>query len=165
VVAQFLAVTPTLLYPRFIEWHKLGANILWNRQIKLAKAAGAISIVAVVACALISPLAYQILYGPSFKDAAYPFVILLAARFVGLINGIFTWGMWAQGEDRKIALLMIPIAAISLLLNLLLIPGFGMMAAAGANLFSEALLLAGAAWFAWNRKTNLESRNSPRCAL
>jgi len=159
VVAQFLAFAPTLLYPRFIEWHKLGANILWNRQIKLAKVAGALTLGVVAVSALLSPVAYRILYGPVFEAAAYPFVILLAGRFVALINGIFTWGLWAQGEDRKIALIMIPIAIISLLLNLLLIPKFGMMAAATTNLLSEALLLAGALWLAWSRRSKLPTQD------
>jgi O-antigen/teichoic acid export membrane protein len=159
VVAQFLAFAPTLLYPRFIEWHKLGANVLWNRQVKLTKAAGTLTCVVVAAAGLLSPMAYRLLYGPSFEAAAHPFVILLAARFVALINGIFTWGLWAQGEDRKLALLMLPIAALSLLLNILLIPKYGMMAAASTNLTSETLLLAGAGWICWRNKEKLSSQD------
>lgn len=154
VVAQFLAFVPTLLYPRFIEWHKLGGNILWRRQLKLAGAAGAVTLLAVIVCFAISPLTYRVLYGPEFERAAYPFAILMVAKFIALISGIFTWGLWAQSEDRRIAQLMAPIAILSLALNVLLIPRLGMFAAAGINLLSEALLLAGAVWLATRTRTS-----------
>jgi O-antigen/teichoic acid export membrane protein len=142
VVGQFIALVPTLLYPRFIEWNARGTHILRRRQLKLAGLT-LIGCAGVAAVAFVTaPMFYALLYGPEFREAAYPFAILLSAKFVALSSSILLWGLWAQSQDKRLALAMVPVSVLTLLANVALIPRFGMWGAAWAALGSELLILA-----------------------
>lgn len=158
-IAGLLGFFPAILYPRFIEWNKAGLSVLLRRQLKLAGAAMGGAIAVAIISFFAAPFAYRITYGPAFTAAAYPFVVLLTAKFVALSSAMMTWGLWAQGRDRTVAIITLPVAILSLLSNVLLIPRFGMMAAACTNLGSE-LLIFGASFWISRRAAMAESRIS-----
>jgi O-antigen/teichoic acid export membrane protein len=143
VAQSFLTMIPILLYPRFIEWLKEGAQNLWHRQIQLARVAIAISVPVIVVAFIVSPRFFLLAFGAPFAAAAYPFCLLLASKLVVVVNGIFGWGLWAMKKDRQMLAVMVVTAVVSISANLLLIPRFGMMAAASVNLACEVLILAG----------------------
>lgn len=144
VSQSFLFMIPLLLYPRLIEWNKIGADFLWRKQRQIL--IGAVCIIAPLSVVvfLLSPMLYRLTYGPAFQIAATPFAILLTSKLLGVIRDIFCWGLWAQKEDKKVTGLVAVSAAISLLLNFILIPRQGMLAAAWINLISETIILIGA---------------------
>ena len=158
-IGGFLGLIPTILYPRFIIWNKLGLAVLWRRQCKLSLAAMSGAIVVAIGSWYVAPSAYRMIYGPAFAAAAYPFAVLVTAKFVGLSSGMLTWGLWAQGRDRTVALITLPVAVLSLLSNVLLIPRFGIMAAACTNLGSELLIFGTSFWIS-RRAAMTESRIS-----
>ncbi len=140
-VQPLLALLPALLYPRMIEWSKLGAGHLWEKQLNVAKVILLLSVPAIVATFVVVPMTYPYVFGERFRDAALPCCFLIASKFVVLLNGIFGWGLWALGKDRTMLVIMSITAALSLLLNLLLIPRFGMLGASIINIGSEVLIL------------------------
>lgn len=151
---SFLLLIPGLLYPRFIEWQKNGGDFLWQRQ-KILFSFGLLCLVpAAVLTFLIAPWFYK-LYGSQFTDAVYPFAILLTAKYIATLSGIFTWGLWAQHRDKTMLAITGVAAVFSLCSNLLLIPHYGMWAAAGVSLTSELLILIGA--FYWGKKSVTQS--------
>ena len=70
----------------------------WDPSLALVMG-GAIAVGIISFCA--APFAYRIIYGPPFTAAAYPFAVLLTAKFVALSSAMMTWGLWAQGRDRE----------------------------------------------------------------
>lgn len=141
-VQNTLAILPTLLYPRFLEWRKQGEEVLWSRQWKLVSAFSVVGVVGSACAFLFLPLVYPILFGAAFEGAALPCAILLTAKFMVLLNGIFGWGLLTDPEyDRRVWLCFVAAGAFSLACNLVFIPKHGMTAAALTNLGSESLLL------------------------
>jgi O-antigen/teichoic acid export membrane protein len=140
--AGLLAIVPTLLFPRFVEWRKQGEEFLWHRQRQLARAAGAVVVLGTVLSLLVVPVLHPIVFGSAFASAAWPCAILVVSKLIVLVNGIYAWGLWSDARcDKLMASCMGLAATFSLTLNLALIPRFGMHAAAWVNVGSELLIL------------------------
>jgi O-antigen/teichoic acid export membrane protein len=139
---QFLAIAPVLLYPRFIAWNKQDPALLWSRQCRIGLVCILLGIPVLLAAFFVAPWLIPAFYGEEFRGAVYPFVILAVSKWIVLLNGIFGFGLWAQGRDKDVLFYaMIPAATLSLSMNFLFIPHFGMMAAASVNLASETIIL------------------------
>jgi O-antigen/teichoic acid export membrane protein len=138
---QFFALVPLLLYPRLIQWNKVGADFLWERQKKLGWILALGSVPIALGAFVLAPFVFPLLYGREFAASAYPFVILLTSKLVVLVNGIFGWGLWAKGEDIVLLKIMSVVAIVSLSLNLVLIPKWGLLGSTFVNLASESLIL------------------------
>ena len=82
-------------------------------------------------------------YGEVFARAAMPFAVLIAAQFVLVLSGIFSFGLWAQNQDRSLLILTSVAGAASVTLDVALIPSMGMMGAAVVSLAGELIILAG----------------------
>ena len=134
---------PAILYPRMIEWHRQGAATLWGQQWRIMRLGICLFIPGTIAAFYFTPHLYQVLYGPAFLSAAYPFAMLLVSRMLNVMSGIFGWGLWAQHRDRLMLLLALATAIISLTLNFTLIPRMGLLGAATVCVLSESLMLLG----------------------
>jgi O-antigen/teichoic acid export membrane protein len=135
-----LVLPPMLLLPRFVEWRKHSAELLWARQILLAKYAAVFCALACVLILLIVPRFHVWWFGSQYAAAAIPAAVI--SKMVVLINYIFTCGVMADpGKDKSIALSLGAVSLISLSLNLWLIPQWGMLTAAFVNLVSEISVL------------------------
>lgn len=137
----FAAMIPALLYPRMIEWHRIGPAHLWAKQMRLTRVALCFFIAGALSIFFLAPHIYRLLYGPAFLPAAYPFALLLVARMIAVLNGIFGWGLWAQHRDGLMLRLTLATAIFSLPLNYYLIPHFGLLGAAGVGVICETLML------------------------
>ena len=113
---------------------------------------------------LLSPLMFRLLYGPDYAGAAIPFAILFTSKVVVLLNGVYSYGLWAQSEDRKVFWVMLPTAIISFVSNLVLLPRYGMFGACSVNLLSEILVLTGCFVLARRhmKQNEAESSTSPQ---
>jgi len=140
---QVLGLVPMLLFPRFVEWRKQGSEVLWRKQLRLAALFLALGLPVCVLAFLLSPLVFRLLYGTAFASAAIPFAVLFTSKVVVVLNGLFSYGLWAQSQDRKVFWVLLPTAIISFACNFLLLPRYGMSAACCINLLSELLVLAG----------------------
>jgi len=136
---------PTILFPRFIEWRKVGVEHLWNRQLKIAGTLVVLIVPAAVLSFLIVPPVHRLIYGPAYYDASVPAAILVVSKLIIMLNGIFAWGLIADGsQDRRTALLMVSVAVVSVSLNVTLLPRFGITVASIVNVVSESSILVGA---------------------
>lgn len=138
-------MVPLLLYPKLVGWKQVSLRNLWahQRRVFFLFLPWCVGLSGLGFLAL--PWAYPLIYGPAFAAAALPCAILFTSKFVVVLNGIFAWGLWAAKKDRTMLLLMTVTALLSIGLNLLLLPAFGMMAAATVNLLSECIMLVGCA--------------------
>lgn len=137
----FAAMVPALLYPRMIEWHRIGPAHFWAKQIRIARIVMCVFIPGSLAAFFVAPHLYRVLYGTAFLSAAYPFALLLLARMIAVLSGIFCWGLWAQHRDGLVLRLTIAAAVISLPLNFWLIPRLGLVGAAGVCVCCETMML------------------------
>jgi O-antigen/teichoic acid export membrane protein len=140
---SFLMMIPALLYPRYVVWNRRGSAYLWQRQMTLLRWLLCATILVSIVVAIADPVVYPLVFGKPFAPAANCFTVLLIAKLVAVLNGIFAWGLLSQGADRTNLFIMSGTAVVSITLNLLLIPHFGIMGAAVVNLISEGLILAG----------------------
>jgi O-antigen/teichoic acid export membrane protein len=139
----FLTIAPTLLYPRFIEWRQRGEELLWSRQKKLGVLFALGAVVASVTAFLVFPFLHPMVFGAPFRSAGFPAAILLTAKLLVMVHGVFIWGLRTDSNyDRSTSLVMIGAALFSVTGNLLFIPRFGMVACAWVNVTCEGLLLA-----------------------
>jgi O-antigen/teichoic acid export membrane protein len=135
----FLLMVSDLMYPRLIEWRKEGIEVLWQRQKKVAVVLAAILLPLGLLAFLITPIFFHFFYGPAFQRAAYPCALLLFSRMVAVLTRIYGYGLVAQKEDRKLAIVCSSIAILSLGSNCFFIPRYGIYASSLTNLASEIL--------------------------
>jgi O-antigen/teichoic acid export membrane protein len=150
-VQEICLLLQLVLYPRFVEWQKLGAQEMWKRQTRLSLVFAAGLIPAGLVALVTVPVVMHALYGAAFQAAAYPTVILLIGRGVWVISLWFSLGLWAGTQDRRAFLILLPVALVTLVLTLLLVPRYGMWAAASVNLLSQVLVCVGFFWAAYHK--------------
>ncbi|PTX97138.1 hypothetical protein DB345_08160 [Spartobacteria bacterium LR76] len=139
---QFLLLIPTLLYPRLIEWKKKGIKPFWHRQLQIALLLFLVGSLISLSSFILAPIFYPILYGPAFSGAAIPFTLLVTAKCLILVEGIFSWGLLALQREKRLLLLMVITASIAVPLYFTIIPRYGIIGAAATNLAMEALFFA-----------------------
>lgn len=138
-------MVPLLLYPKLINWKRVSVQHLWTQQKRVFLLFLPWCVLFALVVILLLPLAYPWIYGEAFKAAAIPCAVLLVSKAVVVLNGIFAWGLWAAKRDSTMLLLMTATAFVSVGLNILLLPRFGIIAAALVNLLSECIMLIGCA--------------------
>ena len=141
-VWTFLSIIPMLLYPRFLEWHKVSPALLYENQWKIFRymVLGALALTG--AAFALSPFVYPLIFGMEFARAAMPFAMLVGSLCIILLNNVFAYGLWSQGKDRAMLAISVVGAVLSLILNFVAIPKFGMMGAAVVNVVVEIVILA-----------------------
>jgi O-antigen/teichoic acid export membrane protein len=148
----FLAILPSIFFPRFIEWRKSGEEFFWGRQKKLLGLGLAFGGLAVILGFILIPLLYPFVFGAVYARAAWPCAILISAKLVDALGQIFSLGLMTDhAYDKVILSATLGTAVFSLGSNLLFIPRFGMYSAASVNLASEALMLGVCFWMARRR--------------
>jgi O-antigen/teichoic acid export membrane protein len=143
LVQGLLSVVPLVLYPKFIELRAKSDVLLWEMQLRFAKTWSIIGCVSILLLSLSIGVAYPMLFGEQFVGMELVAQLLTASRFVVVLNGIFCWGLWAKGDDRSAFLILAAAASFSIASNILLLPRYGMLAAAVVNLTSEIIVLVG----------------------
>ncbi len=86
----------------------------------------------------ISPLLIQILFGSSYHEAVVPLQILFVNASFVFLSMAFANPLTANGKNREYLQIVMTGAAVNVVLNILLIPSFGLIGAAVATVLSEA---------------------------
>lgn len=153
---SFFTIIPMVLYPRFIEWRKKGGDLLEKRQIKLVFLFSLLGSVGSISAFVIGPWIYPMVFGQAFAKAAIPCALLITSKIIVIVTGIFYWGLMTDDRhDRLLSMTTFGMAIFSLASNLILIPKYGMLAAASVNLSSEAILLFVCLWAFINQNRSL----------
>jgi O-antigen/teichoic acid export membrane protein len=92
---------------------------------------------------VLAPQIIEVAGGDEFKDAAEPLRILLAAGALAWINGVFGYALIARDRQASALWLNASALAFNVGLNFLLIPRYGIAAAAAVTVASEVLILLG----------------------
>jgi O-antigen/teichoic acid export membrane protein len=104
---------------------------------------------ALAACgAAVAPELVRVAGGADFADAAEPLRWLLAAGAIAFVNGVIGYTLIAVDRQRNALWLNATGLLVNVALNLVLVPAYGIVAAAVVTLFSELLVLAGSLWLA-----------------
>jgi O-antigen/teichoic acid export membrane protein len=146
-IQPLIAMVPLLLYPKLISWRAISLSELWRGQ-KRVFFRFLIPVILLAALAVaVLPFAYRLIFGSAFEAAAIPCALLVCSKLVVILNGIFGWGLWAAKKDKTMLAIMTAVGFSSVALNFVLIPRFGMLAAASVNLLSEIMILCACAFF------------------
>jgi len=140
-VHAFSLIVPLVLYPRFIEWHRLGERILWRRQIAIFLALMVLGLFVCALAAIVSPVLFPMVFGEEYAGATWPFVILLLSKLMVVLNGIFAYGLWAQRADKSMFWITSVAAVTSIVLSIWLVPQYGVVAAAIVAVIAEVIVL------------------------
>jgi O-antigen/teichoic acid export membrane protein len=130
-----------VLYPSYASQ---GSSAAGDVHVKLARAAW-IPAAGAVPLALAAPVVLPMVYGETFQDAVVPAWILLVGLAGGGVSGVLTAFLSGIGRPGLGSLAMGLGLVVTLLLDLALIPDFGIVGAATAStvayLFTAAVLL------------------------
>lgn len=104
---------------------------------------------ALAACgAVLAPELVRVAAGDEFADAADPLRVLLVAGALAFVNGVIGYALIAVDRQRKALWLNALGLGVNVALNLVLVPAYGIVAAAVVTVFSELIVLAGGLWLA-----------------
>jgi O-antigen/teichoic acid export membrane protein len=92
---------------------------------------------------VLAPQIIELAAGSEFADATTPLQILLVAGGLSWVNGVFGFALVAKRRQAAALWLNATALAFNVGLNLLLVPIFGIVAAAVVGVGSELLILAG----------------------
>jgi O-antigen/teichoic acid export membrane protein len=92
---------------------------------------------------VLAPEIIKLAGGADFADAATPLRILLFAGALAWVNGVFGFALIAKSRQASALWLNVTGLTFNLGLNFLLIPRYGIVAAAVVTVASELLILAG----------------------
>jgi O-antigen/teichoic acid export membrane protein len=92
---------------------------------------------------VLAPELVELVAGPDFAGAAEPLRILLMAGALAWVNGVFGYALIAKERQLSALWLNLSGLAFNVALNFLLVPRYGIAAAAAITVASELLILAG----------------------
>ncbi|MDD5199125.1 MAG: oligosaccharide flippase family protein [Terrimicrobiaceae bacterium] len=147
---QSVSFIPLLLFPKLLDWAKDGGD-LRRRQIQIALGLIAWAAGVILVALFAAKPVFAMLYGPLYEAASGPFILLIAARSVGIVASVFTWGMIARDADRAVALIFVTGAVAALACNLILIPRIGLWGPAWAAIACDGLILVLSGWLSLRR--------------
>jgi O-antigen/teichoic acid export membrane protein len=143
---QSVSFIPLLLFPKLLDWAK-EPGALRQRQGQLFWGLLGWFVVTTFVAGVAAKPIFAALYGPAYRDASAPFILLIAARSLGIVASIFTWGLIARKQDRLVGLIFVAGAAVAMLGNFVLIPRFGIWGPAWSALLCDGLIFVLAAWY------------------
>jgi O-antigen/teichoic acid export membrane protein len=92
---------------------------------------------------IVAPHLIELVSGADFADAATPLRILLFAGALSWVNGVFGFALVAKRRQLAALWLNVTALAFNVCLNLLLVPLYGIVAAAVVTVASELVIFAG----------------------
>jgi O-antigen/teichoic acid export membrane protein len=134
------SMVPLLLYPKLIQWRSESMASLWHHQKRVLRTIAPWCLIFSAATFLTAPVLLPLVYGEKFANATWPSAMLLSGKAIGLLGSIYIMGLWAVGRDRTIFSIIAAVAVVSVVLNFLLIPRFGVLASASISLASEVAI-------------------------
>lgn len=140
VILPVLAMLPSLIYPRLVIWKNRSDQEFRKKGITLMLVLAGLAILIDIGAVLVVPIAFRILLGAGFEAGVWPCILLFIAKGFVLIGAVPAWGLLAYGLDKHQLSVALTVAVVSITLNLLLIPRFGIIAAASINAIGEAII-------------------------
>jgi len=126
----------TSTLPALIESKKQNAELYERRLQKLSDLLVRVAVVVAVAMTFLSKPIIKLLFGHSYEGSSPALSVLIWSGIPFSFGGV--WGNWMTSENRTKTMFLFHLnaAVVNLLLNLLLIPRFGILGSAYATLIS-----------------------------
>lgn len=165
----YMAINGVRVIPGFLMSSLLPKIVSSDDQARLAVLRRALDILALMAALLVALLGLaassvvDILSSPAFDAAALPLLLLGLATFFSFINPVFGYTSAALNIHRNLVWISTSALALNVLLNLLLIPLYGLAGCATATLISEALAFV-ATYISFCRRARLRVPLAPMFA-
>ncbi|MGQ9765704.1 MAG: oligosaccharide flippase family protein [Armatimonadota bacterium] len=140
VIFPVLAILPLLVYPRLIAWKNRSDQEFTKKAITIMFILAGLVILIDIGAVLLVPIAFRILLGTGFETGIWPCILLFIAKGFTLIGAVPVWGLLAYGLDKYQLSVTLTATIVSFTLNLLLIPRFGIIAAASIIAISESII-------------------------
>lgn len=132
-----------LLLARLVAWRKLGLQIMWRRQFRLLFLLLAIGLPPVIVLIVGAPLIYRLFLGPAFMAGIPVFQTLVVGRLVVFLGQVFAWGLAACDQDKPFLIVTMLGAALSVAMNIAVIPLFGIQGSALVSILVELMIAVG----------------------
>lgn len=139
IVPWMLAVA---LQPVFVRAHATDAELLRRSWEEGLRAILVVSLPLALAPSLLADDAVDLLFGGAYADAAGALAILAWATPLAALGSVLTGVLRAAGLERSLVLVAGAAAALNVSANLVLIPRYGIEAAASITIATEAAGLA-----------------------
>lgn len=130
----------SLLLPKFVKLKENGLHKLWLNQTRLLKFYLVIGFVVGLISVLTAPFFLSKFLGAQFAESVQIFQILVLGRVIVFIGQIYALGIVALHLDREFMWASLVGALVSLFLNCLIIPSYGVVGAAWVIVFTELLI-------------------------
>jgi O-antigen/teichoic acid export membrane protein len=131
----------SLLLPRLVAWKERGGgDYMWSRQKKLFYLFLLVGLPLILLLFFFSGFIFKSLLGEAYSDGANVFRILIFGRLIVFLGQIYAWGLAAVKLDKEFLKASIFGSIFSVALSLILVPMYGILAAASISLGSEALV-------------------------
>jgi O-antigen/teichoic acid export membrane protein len=131
----------SLLLPRLIVWKSISLELLWVRQYQLFWIYFGIGIFPVFTLTVAANPIYHKLLGEEFIEGCLIFQVLIWGRFVVFLGQIYAWGLAAASQDKQFLIASVGGTIFSLILNITLVPIYGLISAALTSFFSELVVV------------------------
>lgn len=140
VVQQITIVASTLLLPRFSTMLALGREAELRRLVTRAVPYWLLALSAFLGVVLAGAgVLVPVVFGPGFVGSVPPLALLIVATIALAMFNTFTPLLTAQGATWTISGICLLSAAVNVVMNVTLIPRFGITGAAGASVIAYAV--------------------------
>jgi O-antigen/teichoic acid export membrane protein len=138
---RVLSVLWLLLYPRLIAWKNRSDHEFRKRATTTMLLLSGLALLFDVTAFAVVPIAFDVLLGVEFQAGVWPCILICVGIGFILIGAVPTWGLLAYGLDKRQLAVTLTAAVVSVTLNVLLIPRFGIVATAGVKVVTEVIIL------------------------
>lgn len=137
--------------PKFAALHQRGDLVTLGRIARQSAKLMAIAASPILAIFVLYPAGVMAMFGPEFTSGATVLSILALGQFVNVVTGSVGWILVVCGYERLMRNNIAICAALSVALNLLLVPPLGVIGAAIATATTLALQMLIAAAMVWQK--------------
>lgn len=146
-----IALTSVIAFPRYIEWKKHQPRLYFGKIRQLAWLAMGFVLILDLGVILVIPRLFLWIFGAPYESAKWACAALMIAKSVTIVSNILAWGLLADPTFyRRVSLVMIGAAVLSLASNYLLLPKIGIVGGAISMFIAECFNL-GFYYFSVNR--------------
>jgi O-antigen/teichoic acid export membrane protein len=139
-ILPILSMLLLLLYPRLISWKNRSDEEFIKKATITIAVLFLMALLLDLGAVIVLPVVFSKLLGSQFQAGALPSALLCIAIGFILLGAVPSWGLLAYGLDKRQLLVTLTAAVISLTLNILLIPRFGIVVAAGVKALTELVI-------------------------
>jgi O-antigen/teichoic acid export membrane protein len=140
VLSGFIVIWMSAVYPHASKLFTQDSDALRRQLGSFTSLSVAAALPLAAGSAIVGTGVMTGLFGPAYRPAGTPFAILMVASAITVVSVNYTSLAMAAGKERTFAMAVTVASIINVLLNLLLIPSYGMIGAAIATVAAQSVV-------------------------